>query len=378
LIFSQKPMKIQKNKIKSQKKYSFQKKLHFWYERHHRKLPWRQSNDPYKIWVSEVMLQQTTVQAVLPFYREWIKLFPNIKSLSQASLQEVLKAWQGLGYYQRAKNLHFAAQKIIKKFRGHIPSDYDQLRNLPSFGPYTAAAVLSFALDKPYPAVDANVRRVLMRLKGLRGEANPKNDNTLLRILKPYYPQKKMDFFNQALMELGSQVCRPKNPLCLLCPINQFCQAFKEGVQEVIPSPKKRYYRKIEAVAAIIRRKGKYLIQKRPSRGLLADLWEFPGGKRKSGETIKEALQREIQEELSTGVNAEKFLTRVQHAYTQFQVSLSAYECKLKKEPHLKKGRHQWVSLKGLRRYPFPSGSAKIIKFLEAREKFKSKGQRER
>jgi len=344
---------------------SFRRKLLRWYEAHSRRLPWREYCDPYKIWVSEVMLQQTTVQAVLPYYSAWIKTFPNLKSLSQAPLQKVLKSWQGLGYYQRAKNLHKASKIILDKFKGRIPQDSKELRKLPGFGPYITAAVLSLAFGKPYPVVDANVRRVLMRLKGARGEANPKNDKELLDFLAPHFPHKMPGIFNQGMMELGALVCRPKNPSCLLCPLSDFCQAFKDGKQEVIPLPKKRNYRKIEAVVAIIRKNGKLLIQKRPSKGLLADLWEFPGGKRKVGETLEQALHREIQEELHAEVQEEKFLIRVQHAYTQFQVSLYAYECRLKNEPRLNKNHHRWLILRDLRRYPFPSGSAKIIKFLE-------------
>lgn len=352
---------------------AFWKKLRLWYKKEHRKLPWRESHDAYEIWVSEVMLQQTAVQAVIPYYKKWLKLFPDIQSLSQAPLQKALKAWQGLGYYQRAKNLHKAARDIMERFKGRIPRDYETLRKLPGFGPYTTAAVLSFAFDIPYPVVDANVRRVLMRLTALAGEASPKCDRTLLQFLQPHFPSQNTRLFNQALMELGSQVCRAKNPLCHLCPISQFCRAYERGEQEVIPRPKKRNYRKIDAVVAVVRKKGKYLIQKRPTEGLLADLWEFPGGKRKSRETREKALHREIREELAARVKEAEFLTRVRHAYTQFQVTLSAYECILQNEPRLRKGYHRWVSLQGLNRYPFPSGSAKIIEALKAREKARSK-----
>lgn len=348
---------------------SFRKKLRTWYKTHCRKLPWRENQDPYRIWISEVMLQQTTVQAVLPYYRLWIKLFPDVVSLSKAPLQKVLKAWQGLGYYQRAKNLHKASKIINDKFETQIPQNYEELRKLPGFGPYTTAAVLSFAFNKPYIALDANMRRVLMRLMSLEGEPNPNNDDALLQFLKSYLSRKGMSLLNQALMELGALVCRPKNPFCLLCPISEFCQAFEEGKQEVIPRPKKRNYAKIEAVVAIIRGNGKYLIQKRPPKGLLADLWEFPGGKRKAGEKLEEALQRELKEELSAETKKGKLLTKVHHTYTQFQVTLYAYECSLKNEPHLNKDHHKWVTLRALRRYPVPSGSAKIIKFLEKREK---------
>lgn len=356
-------------KNKDPKKTTLQKKLLSWYKKHHRKLPWREDSNPYKIWISEVMLQQTTVKTVLPYYKKWMKLFPDVESLSKAPLQKILKAWQGLGYYTRAKNLHRASRVIVDKFNGQIPVKYNTLINLPGFGPYTTAAVLSLAFNQPYPSVDANVRRVLMRLKGLHGEANPKIDKPLLRFLKPYLPQKKVGFFNQALMELGALVCRPRNPLCLLCPITEFCRAFEEGKQEIIPHPKKKCYQKIEAVIAIIQEKGKYLIQKRPSQGLLADFWEFPGGKRKAGESVKKALHREIKEELSVDIQEEEFLACVNHAYTQFHVKLHAFECSLKGIPNLQKSNHKWVTVGGLRQYPLPSGSAKIVKILEEKKR---------
>lgn len=352
---------------------SFQRKLLLWYKQHHRKLPWRKNRNPYTIWVSEVMLQQTTVQAVLPYYSEWIKTFPDIQSLSQAPLRRILKAWQGLGYYQRAKNLHKASKIIVDNFNGYLPQEYKELNKLPGFGPYITAAVLSLAFDKLFPVVDANVRRIIMRLKGVRGEADPKNDKVLLDFLAPYFPQKRTGVFNQAMMELGALVCRPKNPYCLLCPLSDYCQAYKDGKQEVIPLPKKRNYRKIETVVAIIRKNGRFLIQKRPSRGLLADLWEFPGGKTKPGETLEEALHREIKEELNAEIQSEKLLIRVQHSYTQFQVSLYAYDCHLKKDPRMNKNLHRWVTLRGMQRYPFPSGSAKIIKFLQQKNQVKSR-----
>jgi A/G-specific adenine glycosylase len=173
-----------------------------------------------------------------------------------------------------------------------------------------------------------------------------------------------MGIFNQALMELGSLVCRSKNPQCLLCPVIDFCKAYESGEQEVIPIPEKRSYNKIQAVIGIIEKKGKFLIQKRPSTGLLADLWEFPGGKIKKGETVVQALDREIHEEMGTNIDKPKFLTTVQHSYTQFQVTLHAYECALKRDPSLDKNRHRWVSLAGMHHFPFPSGSAKVIRFL--------------
>lgn len=351
----------------------FRRKLNAWYSSHHRELPWRKTQDPYKIWISEIMLQQTTVPAVIPYYTRWMRLFPDMQSLSEAPLQKVLKAWQGLGYYQRAKNLHQASKIIMKNHGGRMPQKYEDLKRLPGFGPYTTAAVLSIAFGKPYPTIDANIRRVLMRLLKLPRKAKSNIDKELLRAFSPLLPQKHMGIFNQALMELGSLVCRSKNPLCLLCPLIDFCGAYKAGEQEVIPIPAKRSYKKIEAVIGIIEKKGKFLIQKRPSTGLLADLWEFPGGKIEEGETPEKALKREIKEEIGTETHEEQFLTRVRHSYTQFQVTLQAYACSLKTEPVLDKKRHRWVSLKTMRRFPFPSGSAKVIKFLEKRERKKQK-----
>jgi len=343
------------------------KKLIRWYRRHYRQLPWRKTRDPYKIWIAEVMLQQTTVAAVIPYYLRWMESFPDLRALSRATLQKVLKAWEGLGYYQRAKNLHRSSRIIIKEYQGRFPSDYDQLKKLPGLGSSTTAALLSFAFDLPYPVLEANVRRVLTRVMRLKGRRNP-GDDIFLNFLTPLIPQKNSSQFNQAMMELGALVCKPRNPNCLLCPITDHCQAYQAGEQEIIPEPKKRDFQKIEAVIALIQDNGKYLIQKRPSQGLLADLWEFPGGKKKRSESFSQALHREVQEELGARIRESRFLTKVRHAYTQFQVTLYAYECQLEKRPHLEKTRYRWVTLKGLRRYPFPSGNAKIIRFLEEKK----------
>jgi len=350
---------------------TFSTSLLRWYKINYRHLPWRQTKNPYFIWISEIMLQQTTVQAVIPYFENWIKIFPDITSLSLAPLQNVLKAWQGLGYYQRARNLHAASKIIEKSHKGEIPKNYDVLRKLPGFGPYTTAAVLSLSFDLPYPVIDANVRRILMRLIGLAKEANARHDTKLLEFLSPLLPEKNMGIFNQAMMELGSLLCKPKNPECLLCPFPNACKAFLQGKQAVIPHPKKKTCKKIEAVVGIIKKENAFLIRKRPPNGLLAGLWEFPGGKMESGETQKQALQREIREELHSEVQAANFLVTVRHAYTHFQVTLHAFECELEQNPRLDKKVQRWVTLKSIHHYPFPSGSAKIIRYLEGLKKHK-------
>lgn len=347
----------------------FSSNLLSWYGRNKRDLPWRKNSDPYSIWVSEVMLQQTTVSAVLPYFNRWMETFPDVRTLSAASLESVLKAWQGLGYYQRARNMHRAAQILVQEFDSCFPREYATLKKLPGFGPYTTAAVLSIAFDLPFPVLDANVRRILMRLKGLKRMASSRYDKILMDFLLPLLPKKDYGDFNQALMELGAMICKPKNPRCLLCPILRYCGAWKKGEQEVIPTPRSRRYKKIEAVVGLIREEGRYLIQQRPPKGLLAGLWEFPGGKKEKGESLEEALHREILEELGAEVEWESHLTTVHHSYTQFQVNLHAYECRLAGPLNIDKDSHRYASLKEMESLPVPSGTAKIIKYLEDREK---------
>ena len=344
---------------------AFIDRLESWYGAHKRDLPWRRTSDPYRIWISEIMLQQTTVNAVIPFYKAWIARFPNVRALARSPLQGVLKAWQGLGYYQRARNLHAAAREIVDVHRGKLPADHDVLMRLPGFGPYTAAAVASLAFDKPYPVVDANVRRVMMRILHLPGEANGRHDKAIDAALARLMDRRSPGTFNQAMMELGALICRPRTPLCAACPLPDLCLAYERGEQEVIPKPKERITKKAKAVVGIIRKGSRVLIQQRPAKGLFAGLWEFPGGKVERDETLEQALARELREELDAGMKEARFLLEVKHTYTQFQVALYAYTVRLKDEPALEAGRQKWVTIKSLRDYPFPSGSAKIVRFLE-------------
>ena len=347
-----------------------------WYDVHKRPLPWRKTRDPYKIWVSEVMLQQTTATTVLPYYVNWLKLFPNIKALAKASQEKILKAWEGLGYYERAKNLHRAAQLMCRRNGGKVPSSYEALIALPGFGPYITAAVLSIAYGRPFPALDANVRRVAMRLYGLSGRSASENDKVIVEKISAILPREKAGDFNQAMMELGALVCRPRNPACLLCPLRRSCLAFERGEQEIITRPKRQNRQRIETVVAIIRRGGRLLIQKRPFGGLMPGLWEFPGGKRKRGETRRAALRRELREELDAKVKIKRLLLQVRHSYTRFRVTLFAFECELVGRPKRGKRRRLWVFIKDLRRYPFPSGNAKIVRFLEQTESRRARCRR--
>jgi len=343
---------------------NFSQDLSRWYIKNRRDLPWRHTKDPYKIWVSEIMLQQTSVSTVIAYYERWIKVFPTIHDLVQAPLQTVLKQWQGLGYYNRVKNMYKASDILIREHKGVLPKDPLIIRSLPGFGPYTTGSVLSIAYDMPLTIIDANVRRVVMRLMALDGIADTKQDPEINKFLLKVLPKKNVGDFNQALMELGALVCRSKEPICNSCPVNKYCLAYKMNKQELIPKVKKKVIKNIHAVIAIIKKDDRYFIQKRASKGLLADLWEFPGGKIEAGELKVQSLSRELLEELEVDLKSSKYLFDVNHFYTQFKVNLSVYECQLFSEPKID-ATHKWVSFKDFSKYPMPSGSAKIIHKLK-------------
>jgi len=313
------------------------------------------------------MLQQTTVGAVIPYYETWLRAFPDVRALARAPLRAVLKAWEGLGYYQRARNMHRTARVVVSEHGGSFPEDPAVLAALPGFGPYTTAAVASLCFGRRIPVLDANVRRVMTRMLGLRGPSGAGHDAEISRILRESISRRSPGNFNQAMMEWGALVCRPKNPRCLRCPMRNECRAFALGEQEVIPAPKTLRTKSITAVVAVIRSGGRVLIQRRPEKGLLAGLWEFPGGKVERGESLRAALERELREELELEIKTARPLITVRHAYTQYRVTLHAFEVETA-FPFKKPARalpFRWVSLSSLDKYPFPSGSLKIIRALK-------------
>lgn len=309
------------------------------------------------------MLQQTTVNAVIPYYERWVRLFPDVHALSRAPETRVLKAWQGLGYYNRARNLHRAAKVIDKEFAGRVPDDKNALRQLPGFGPYTTGAVLSIAFGQRETIVDANVRRVVMRLEAIKGVASPQQDVRINGLLREILPRKNMSEFNQGLMELGALVCRNQNTLCLQCPLKLFCKAYRQGIQEIIPEKIKKRLVEKHVALAIIAKDQKVFIQQRSSRGLLAGFWEFPGGEKKRGERLSCALAREVREEIQVEVVTAKALPGVKHFYTKFCAHLHPFLCTVKPYPKVDKT-HRWVSLAEFRKYPIPSGTARVIELL--------------
>ncbi len=343
-----------------------------WFAEHGRDLPWRKTKDPYAIWVSEIMLQQTRVSTVVPYYERFLKRFPTVESLARARLDTILKLWEGLGYYSRARNLHLAAGGIIERFDGRFPRTAAELLTLPGIGRYTAGAIASNAFDERAPIVDGNIERVLCRVFRIHG--NPKDSvvqKMLWSIAGDLVPAKNPGLFNQALMEIGAEVCTPRNPQCGDCPLSRVCQAKRHGEQLSLPTriPKKPLPIHT-VVVGVIYKAGRILIDKRKPEGLLGGLWEFPGGKRESGESLEAALLREVQEELAIRIRVERPLTVVDHTYSHFRVRIHAFECSwISGEPRcITCADFKWVRPGDLGRYAFPAANNKIIKVLRSRK----------
>ena len=331
-------------------------------------MPWRDNRDPYPIWVSEVMLQQTQVITVIPYFERWMKSFPTMKKLAGSREETVLKHWEGLGYYSRARNLHKAAKIVVKEHKGKVPDAYDTLIQLPGIGRYTAGAILSIAFDQQLPVLDGNVKRVLSRLFVMQSNGVPaSHENRLWETSAELVPGKRPGDFNQAMMELGAMVCLPKKPLCLVCPLKKKCEAKLQGAVDKFPAPKIRTQaKKIEVSAAVITRGGKVYIQQRLHGGLMGGLWEFPGGKREPDETEEACLKREIKEELSIPITIAKKLMTIKHSYTQFRVTLSVFWCPWKsgRIRATQCERWKWVKYEDLNQYTFPAANVKIVKSL--------------
>lgn len=354
-------------RVETKKKSVFSASLIKWYNKNKRELPWRKTKDPYKIWVSEIMLQQTQVETVLPYYKRFLQTFPNLKSLANAELSQVLKMWEGMGYYARARNLLKAAQIIAKEHKGKMPSNSDELIKIPGIGPYTAAAVASIAFNENVPVVDGNVARVLSRVLRIE-EPLIKNKNKFANAAKKLLPQGQSADFNQAMMELGALICVPQSPKCAECPVSVFCKAYQELADpSVLPvkTPKKEtpHY---DVVVGIIWHKGRIFIDQRPENGLLGGLWEFPGGKQEDGETLEECLEREILEELDIQVKVDKHFLTVRHAYTHFKITLHSFQCKLLKgAPKPQKAVDwKWVRPQEMTKYAFPKANKRILETL--------------
>ena len=252
-----------------------------WYSKHGRTMPWRDHPDPYAVWVSEIMLQQTRVETVIPYFEKWMKLFPDIPSLANASERDILNAWEGLGYYSRARNLHKAAKIVASNFNGQLPRDLTALRTLPGIGRYTVGAIASISFKMDEPTLDGNLRRVFSRLYDVTEFADsPVGEKILWDVAARNLPKGKAGDYNQALMDLGATICLPKNPRCLLCPLMDMCKARENGTQELRPVLKaKQQVPQYSHAAAVIVERGRVLLNQRPADGLLGGMWEFPNAR---------------------------------------------------------------------------------------------------
>lgn len=333
-----------------------QKELLQWYRQNARKLPWRRAKDAYATWISEVMLQQTQVEKVIPYYEKWMRRFPDVQSLACTTTEEILKEWEGLGYYSRARNIHRAAGIIVKEHDGKIPKSAAELQKLPGIGEYMAGAIASIVFGKTEPALDGNGMRVLSRLLDYQEPVNTSaGKNHLTSRLREMLPENDAGLFNQALMDLGSMVCLPREWKCEACPLSPVCLARQAGNQQSRPVKiRKKTSPHYQVVAAVIQEGKWVLIDKRKASGLLGGLWEFPGGKLDEGETLEQAVVREIREELGVEVRVGKKLGEYAHAYTHFRVNVHAFFTNILdgKPRALESERIEWVEIADLKEYP--------------------------
>jgi A/G-specific adenine glycosylase len=357
----------------TQQRLKFRQALLAWFRANARDLPWRRTKDPYAIWVSEIMLQQTQVAAVTDYYNRFMKRFPTVESLARAREDTVLKLWEGLGYYSRGRNLHKAAKLIVRDYAGHLPDTVDELLKIPGIGRYTAGAIASIAFDKPAPILDGNVTRVLCRVYGI--DADPKSppaQKQLWDLAQQLVCTSHPGAFNEAMMELGAMVCTPRSPKCDVCPLNKLCLANHSGRQNELPAKSaKARLPHYTIVAGLVFKADKILIDKRKSEGLLGGLWEFPGGKKEKTETFKHAVAREVKEETGIEVALGKRLCIVRHTYSHFKITLHAYLCDYVSGTAraIDCAAVKWVSLADLEKYAFPAANNAIIKTLKSHMK---------
>ncbi len=348
--------------------FELRRQLLSWYEAQGRDLPWRRTRDPYAIWISEIMLQQTQVKTVIPYYERWLARLPTVEDLATADQQTVLKLWEGLGYYARARNLHKAAQQVVAEHGGHFPQDLAGAIALKGIGRTTAGGILSAAFNQPVAILDGNVKRVLARLIALPVPP-PKALDPLWALSEQLLDPQQPRNFNQAIMDLGATLCTRHNPACLLCPWRLHCAAYNQNAVSDFPMTESRppLPHKRIGVAVITDEQGNILIDRRKQEGLLGGLWEFPGGKIEPDETVEECVKREIKEELDIEIEVGSRLITIEHAYTHFKVTLNVFNCKhLSGEPKpLESDEVKWVTLDEIDQYPFPKANGQIIEAMK-------------
>ena len=340
------------------------------YDANRRTMPWRGEADPYRVWVSEVMLQQTRVETVRDRYPAFLAAFPTIRALADASEEAVLKAWEGLGYYARARNLRRAARAVVESGADALPDSVEGLRELPGFGPYTAAAVASIAFRRAAAVVDGNVERVLARLLDEGGDVRSAGVRARIageadRLLDPARPGD----WNQAMMDLGATVCVPRAPRCLACPVEAHCLGRAAGRAERLPvKPRRAATPHFDVAAGIVWKDGRVLVARRPAEGLLGGLFEFPGGKRREGETLEAACAREVREETGLRVEVTAPFVAVDHAYSHFRITLHTFHCRVLGGRLAPSGCEdpRFVAVEDLTALPFPRANVRVLEALRA------------
>ena len=349
-----------------------------WFSQHKRDLPWRRTYDPYHVWISEIMLQQTQMDRVVGYFTNWMELFPTIGSVAAAQQTTILKAWEGLGYYTRARNIHKTAAIIMKRHGGQLPSTREQLLALPGIGPYTAAAILSIAFGQSIPVIDANVERVLARLFDIDTPIKLKPARTRLeQLMEGLLTCQDPRILNQALMEFGALQCTPASPDCGGCPLVSHCRAHRiDAVGERPMSQRRQRTIPITMACGILYHRDMVYIQQRLDDDVWGGLWEFPGGRIKKGEDPRQAMIREMQEETGFRIKDISYFTRVIHHYTRYKVTLHAFFCSLDQHstiPTLEAAQdYAWVRPTELSAYAFPAGHRQLI---QARDRWPLAGQ---
>ncbi len=349
---------------------AFQSSLIRWFLRHRRRLPWRERRTPYRVWISELMLQQTRAEQAAPYFRRFVRRFPSVRALASAPRGAVLKMWEGLGYYARARNAHDAAKCLVDRHGGVFPRTREGLLALPGIGAYTASAVGSLAFGLDLAVVDGNVIRVLSRVMGYGGDVSSAAAQRTFRAwAQALLVPGKAGLSNESLMELGALVCTPRHPACARCPLRRVCAALAGGQPERFPvrRAKRRVPHKVVGAGVIVDGAGRVLIAQRKETSMLGGLWEFPGGTRERGESMPECIRRELREELGITVRVGPELLVVHHAYSHFTIDLHTHWGRMVRgRPRaIHCADFAWVPVSKLRRYPFSRADLHIVQCLE-------------
>jgi len=333
-----------------------------WFYQNKRTLPWRRGRTPYRVWVSEIMLQQTQVNTVIPYYKKWIKKYPTLKSFKESKFDDVIKMWEGLGYYSRCHNMFNAAKLINSTF----PNKYEDLINLPGIGDYTAKTILAIAFKKNLVGIDTNLERIGYRILGLKTKTK-RNQKRVVKYLEENQCTNNPGDYNEALMDLGSSLCKASITYCNQCPLKNICKAYASSSPILYPTPKVR--KKIpmyDIAVSVIEYKNKILITKRLNKNFLPGLWEFPGGKIEKNETAIQAIIREVKEETNLTVSNPIFLGNIKHKYSHFGVNISLFISFPKSIKSLNLSQeYRWIRMKDILNYPLPKANHKMLDILK-------------